>query len=247
MLELTDDIAANWFLDLWTMAPIPSKAKRLRKATVEQLLKRYRIRRIDAATALHTLRQPAIKVADGVAEAAGIRIRSLVARLRVVNSELRDAARKLDELCAALGERPPATVQSDGRRDVAILKSMPGLGRINLATLLAEASGPLSRRDYQALRTLSGVAPVTKRSGKSHIVVRRYAAHVRVRDAVYHWARVAIQHDTKSRRRYVALRQRNHSHGRAIRGVADRLLAVACTLLERQTLFDPELGKTVTA
>jgi hypothetical protein len=29
MLELTDDIAANWFLDLWTMAPIPSKAKRL--------------------------------------------------------------------------------------------------------------------------------------------------------------------------------------------------------------------------
>jgi transposase len=247
MLELTDDIAANWFLDLWTMAPIPSKAKRLRKATVEQLLKRYRIRRIDAATALHTLRQPAIKVADGVAEAAGIRIRSLVARLRVVNSELRDAARKLDELCAALGERPPATAQSDGRRDVAILKSMPGLGRINLATLLAEASGPLSRRDYQALRTLSGVAPVTKRSGKSHIVVRRYAAHVRVREAVYHWARVAIQHDTKSRSRYVALRQRGHSHGRAIRGVADRLLAVACTLLERQTLFDPELGKTVTA
>jgi transposase len=247
MLELTDDIAANWFLDLWTMVPIPSKAKRLRKATIERLLKRYRIRRIDAATALHTLRQPAIKVADGVAEAAGIRIRSLVARLRVVNSELRDAARKLDELCAALAERPPATAQSDGRRDVAILKSMPGLGRINLATLLAEASGPLSRRDYQALRTLSGVAPVTKRSGKSHIVVRRYAAHVRVRDAVYHWARVAIQHDTKSRSRYVALRQRGHSHGRAIRGVADRLLAVACTLLERQTLFDPELGKTVTA
>jgi transposase len=58
---------------------------------------------------------------------------------------------------------------------VAILKSLPGIGRINLATLLAEASGPLSRRDYQALRTLSGVAPVTKRSGKSHVVVMRYA------------------------------------------------------------------------
>ena len=38
---------------------------------------------------------------------------------------------------------------------MAILKSLPGIGRINLATLLAEASGPLSRRDYSALRKLS--------------------------------------------------------------------------------------------
>src|SRR6516164_7140559 len=45
------------------------------------------------------------------------------------------------------------------------------------------------------LRTLSGVAPVTKRSGKSHVVVMRYASHVRLRNTVYHWARVAIQHD----------------------------------------------------
>ena len=36
-----------------------------------------------------------------------------------------------------------------------------------------------------------------------------------------------------------ALRQRGHSHGRALRTVADRLLSVACTLLEQQTLFDP--------
>jgi hypothetical protein len=36
-----------------------------------------------------------------------------------------------------------------------------------------------------------------------------------------------------------ALRQRGHSHGRALRTVADRLLSVTCTLLEQQTLFDP--------
>jgi hypothetical protein len=33
---------------------------------------------------------------------------------------------------------------------------------------------------------LSGAAPVTKRSGKSFIVVRRYSAHVRLRDTIYH-------------------------------------------------------------
>ena len=243
MLELTNDVAADWFLQLWAMVPTPDKAKRIRGSTLAQLLKRHRIRRLDVEMVLCTLRQPAIKVAAGVAEAACVHLRSLAARLRLVNRELRNAECKLDELCAALGEQQSPS----GQGDVAILKSLPGIGRINLATLLAEASGPLSRRDYSALRALPGVAPVTQRSGKSHTVVMRRAAHHRLCNTVYHWARIAIQHDPKSRSRYVALRQRGHSHGRAIRGVADRLLNLLCTLLRRQTVFDPNYSAPATA
>lgn len=164
-----------------------------------------------------------------------------MARLRVANRELHLAEHKLDELCTALSTTasgPENSPVSDG----AILRSLPGIGRITLAILLSEASGPLSRRDYPALRTLSGVAPVTKRSGKSHLVVMRYAAHQRLRNAVFPWARSAVQTDPKSRIRYAALRQRGHSYGRALRGVADRLLGVACTLLKHQTIFDPKLS-----
>src|SRR5262249_20102502 len=157
----------------------------------------------------------AIKVPDGVAAAAGIHIHSLIVRLQVVSRELNDAKRKLDEFCTAIGETGAVSEERAEHRDLAILRSRPGIGRINL---LSEASGPLSRRDYQALRTLSGVAPVTKRSGKSHFVVMRYASHVRLRNTVYHWARVATQHDHESRTRYTALRRRGHSPGRAIRG-----------------------------
>jgi transposase len=163
----------------------------------------------------------------------------LLVRLRPVNDEIRAAEKKLDELCAAL--------EGPVQNDVVIRRSLPGIGRINLATLLAEASGPLSRRDYLALRTLTGVAPVTKRSGKSCIVIMRYGAHARLRNTVYHWARVAVQYDPKCRSRYAALRQRGCSHGRAIRGVADRLLNVACVLLERQTPFDPAYGESIAA
>jgi transposase len=184
-------------------------------------------------------------VPEGIAEAASVHIHSLIVRLQVVNHELRDAEQKLDEMCSAIGKTEVGSDERADHRDVAILRSLPGIGRINLATLLSEASGPLSRRDYQALRTLSGVAPVTKRSGKSHVVVMRYASHVRLRNTVYHWARVATQHDDKSRARYAALRRRGHSHGRAIRGVADRLLAVACVLLQRQTMFDPDFGQAI--
>jgi hypothetical protein len=34
MLELADDLAADWFLDLWSQAPTPAKAVRLRETRV---------------------------------------------------------------------------------------------------------------------------------------------------------------------------------------------------------------------
>ena len=105
MLKIsTEDVAAPWVLDLWNLAPTPAKARRLRAAPVEKLLKQHRIRRIDADTVLRILQEPAIKVADGVAAAASVHLRSLFTRLRVVNRELRQAEAKLDALCAAIGE-----------------------------------------------------------------------------------------------------------------------------------------------
>ena len=128
------------------------------------------------------------------------------------------------------------------QHDVEILASLPGVGRIVLATLLAEAFDALQRRDYAALRSLTGVAPVTKRSGKSCIVVRRQACHDRLANAMYHWARVAVQRDPRSRSKYAALRSRGHSHGRALRSIADRLLNVTCAMLKTGTTFNPSLA-----
>ena len=86
------------------------------------------------------------------------------------------------------------------------------------------------------------MAPVTKRSGKTWVVVMRYAAQVRLRQAVFHWARLAVQIDRTCRGRYEALRARGPSYGRAVRSIADRLLGVACVLLQHQVLFDPNHG-----
>jgi transposase len=241
-LAISDDLAADWFLELWAAAPTPAKAARVRESTVDRILKRHRIRRIAAAEVLALLRQKPLTVAPGTAEAAGAHIRTVAQRLTLVNRQIRHAHRRLDELCARITENEgeSAEGQKPEPRDVTILRSLPGVGRIVLATLLAEASEPLRRRDYHALRTLSGVAPVTRRSGKRCIVIMRQACHMRLRGAVYHWARVAVQHDELSRRRYAELRKRGHSHGRALRSVADRLLAVTCAMLTCRAPFDPE-------
>jgi transposase len=240
MGAFSEDFASDWFLDLWHAVPTPDAAARATNKAIGRILKSHRIRRFDAAAVLGILRQPPLTVAPGTIAAATAHIRTVAARLRLVNTQIKETERRLDELCAAIelaAETAPGQICE--QRDVAILRSYPGLGRINVATLLAEATEPLQRRDYHALRTLSGVAPVTKRSGKSCVVIQRHACNTRLQTAVYHWARVAIQHDPTSRQRYAALRARGHNHARALRSVADRLLYVLCTLLERQVLFDP--------
>jgi len=245
MLQVADDLTAENFLALWECAPTPARAAEIDEARLAKVLKAHRVRRIGAAEALGILRQKPLQVAAGATEAATAHIRVAAERVRLVNRQIKEADRKLEALCARLehpgktpGESEPG--QSSEQRDVTILRSLPGVGRTGLATLLVEATEPLRRRDYQVLRVLSGVAPVTRRSGEARLVTRRMACNERLRQAVYHWARVAMQIDQACKSRYAALRKRGHSHGRALRTIGDRLLAVACAMLKSQTPFDPD-------
>ena len=245
-LDLDSDPGAPWLIELWQAVPKPDKAMRIRERSIAAILKRNRIRRLDAAQVLEILRQPPLTVAAGTTEAARAHIATLIARLRLINRQLAEAHHQLDALTARLASAEDAEPGQVTQRDAEILASLPGIGRIVLATLLAEATDALQRRDYPALRSLTGVAPVTKRSGKTRLVVRRHACHRRLANAVYHWARVATQHDRTSRAKYAALRARGHSHGRALRSVADRLLNVACAMLKSSTTFTPSIATKIT-
>jgi transposase len=237
MLELTDDVTLGWFLALWELLPTPEHARKARRAQVAGILDKNRAYRRDAQDVLSTLKARPLTVAEGTTAAATAHIRVLIARLRLVVTQLKEAQHRLDELSEALAESDPGQINE--QRDVEILRSLPGVGRIVLATLLAEASQPLAVRDYHALRSLAGVAPVTRRSGKRCVVSMRYACHMRLRNALYHWSRVAVQRDPPSRAAYAELRARGHTHGRALRTVADRLLGVACAMLRTGTTYDP--------
>jgi transposase len=136
--------------------------------------------------------------------------------------------------------------QAAEHHDVTVLLSMPGAGRVVAATMLAEASQALAQRDYHALRSYTGVAPVTRQSGKRSSTVMRRSCNQRLRNAVYHWSMGSIQHDERSREQYAALRRKGHSHPRALRGVADRLLAILTAMLKAGTTYDPRLRPPVT-
>jgi transposase len=239
MLHLCPAADAPWLWDLLEAVPTPAHVKRLRKDRVRKLLQANRIRKLGADEVLSELRTPPLRLAPGTVEAASDHVALLLPRLRLILGQRKDCARRIEALLQRMGSETDQEGEKREHRDVAVLRSFPGIGRVVAATMLAEASQPLAARDYHSLRAHAGVAPVTRRSGKRKLVAMRHACNPRLRNALYHWARVSAQHDPRCQAHYSALRQRGHTHGRALRGVADRNLRVLIAMLQTATTYDP--------
>jgi len=259
MLELADgDLNTPWLWALWEKAPTPQRGAALSRVVVARILSVHHIRRLDADAVRAALKKPSLPGADGVAEAGVIHVRSIIARLRLLQTQIRDADRSIEQQLDAWSKldadgasksAPAADVQDSEakpideprrceQRDEVILRSLPGVGTITLATLLAEVREPLDRRDYTALRSLLGVAPITRQSGNSRVVVMRRACSEVLRNAAFNWARAAVQNDARCHERFVALVARGKKKAHAYRAVADHLLRVACAMLRAGTLYD---------
>lgn len=232
-----------WFWALLVRVPTPPRAQRLPAKTVAAVLRVYRIRRLTVATIRDTLQRPAPYVAPGTVEAASTHIGLLLPQLRLLREQRRQVAERIDTLLDELG----TTGDSGQHRDVTILRSLPGVGRVVAATVLAEAARPLVERDYQTLRAHGGIAPVTRQSGKKVSVSMRYGCNPRLRNAFYHWARTSVQSDPHCRAHYDRLRRDGHGHARALRGVVDRSLGVLVAMLTNRTLYDPERRRSPAA
>jgi transposase len=236
LLELAPDknLIDPFFWDVLERFGSPQMAPQADKQNIQALLSQHRIRRLKVGEVIRILRKPALSVAPGALEAATNHIALLVHQLRFVLQQRRDTAKQLNSLLDKLStpDKPGSTT------DAAILASLPGVGPTVLATLLSHAPEVIQKRDLPALRSLSGIAPVTKKSGKSRQVVMRRACIPILRKALYHWARIAVMRDPHFKQHYATLRDGGHFHARALRGVMDRILTITMAMLRQRTLYD---------
>src|ERR1700693_5519509 len=187
LLRLCPSADQPWLLALIKLAPTPTKAQRLRRSSIERLLHQYRIRKWTADQVRTELKTTPLSVAPGVTEATCAHIALLLPRMELLMAQHKLCSKAVQ---TALNERISAEQQRREHRDVDILLSLPGVARVLAATMLAEASQLLAQRNYHALRTLGGIAPVTRQSGKRSAVPRRYGCNHRLGNAFYHWPRV---------------------------------------------------------
>jgi len=237
-----------WLWAILAKLPHPAQWARIGPRRLHTVLRTHRIRRLTAADLLTPLRQPRLRSAPGVADAVALQVQTLVPQLQLLATQLATTQRQIDRGLETLAAEGDTTGE---HRDVVILRSLPGVGRMVTATMLTEAAGLLAARDYATLRAYAGTAPVTKRSGKTlwHVHMR-YACNARLRQALYPWARASLCCDRPTRAYYDRLRARGHRHARALRSVADRWLRILIAMLRERALYDParladHAGRTV--
>lgn len=239
--ELLGNTVRPWHLELWELIPCPDSVRRKRISTVRKILKSSRVRRFDAEGVLKILRTEEINVSDATVQSCVFHITSVVERLKVADRQLREISDSIDRVIETMNEKLKA--EGDGPTDIEILRSIPGVGTVVLATLVAEAWDLVRRRDFKAIRCLGGTAPVTRQSGRTKRVIRRRAVCKSLSTAFHVLGGAAVKHDPVSRARYEELREKGHGYCRSVRTVCDRLLFVACSILEKGELFDKEFRK----
>lgn len=231
--------AANepWFWAMLELAPTPQAASGLSLAQVRAVLGAHRIRRLAGEEVLEAWQSAIAGTGVGVVAAVSARLSLLIPRLRLLHQQRRKSEQELIRCIEAC--RTVFAPQANRPDDLEIALSLPGIGIRVVASLFGEAGHCLAARDLQAFRAQTGMGPITKASGKTRLVVMRRACNPRLREACFHWARIAVQRDPRAKIHYAALRAKGHSHARALRGVTDRLADRFFAMLDQGTLYDP--------
>ena len=133
------------------------------------------------------------------------------------------------------------TATFNAHPDANLFRSLRGAGP-TLAPRLLCAFGSQRDRWNSAddLASYSGIAPVTRQSGKQRVVQRRYACPKFLRQTFHEFADAARKWCTWTRARYKMLKERGMKHHAALRKIARSWIRILFQVWKRRTEFDSE-------
>lgn len=210
-------------------APTPTAAARLSIRRLEALLRRAGrqrnlrmwAERLHAAFATEQLHHDPL-----IERAFGEQVRALVLQ---IDAAARSTAQLLEATEAAFRQHP----------DADIITSFPGVGTITGARILAELGDDKHRfADARALKAYAGAAPVTRASGRSHVVMHRRVKNNRLASAGYIWAFAALSASPAARAFYDQRRAHGDRHAAALRRLFNRNLGQLHHCLQTRASYD---------
>ena len=216
-------------MELLKRWPDPRKLKRADRKLLDRVLKEHNFKneekrkemidRIRSATLLSHDR--------ALIEPAAIAAQCLAKQIPVLQKAIDELDSKIE---AEMKDHP----------DADLFTTLPGAGKA-LAPRLLVAFG--SQRDRYAnadeLATFSGIAPVTKQSGKSRIVHRRFACPKYLRQTFHEFADHARKWCPWSHAYYKYQRSRGMKHHAALRKLASRWIRILFRVWKDRTAYDP--------
>ena len=211
------DLASGDALAVLAAAPTPQAGRALSVARIASALKRGGRERNVTARAeeiKQALRGSQLEAPAVLSGAYGEVVRSTVRIVVEMTSQIATLERELE----ARFERHP---------DAEILRSLPGLGSVLGARVLAEfGDDPTRYADPKARKNYAGTSPITKASGRSRVAIARFARNKRLADALDMWAFCSISNSEGARRHYDARRAAGNTHHQALRALANRWVGI---------------------
>lgn len=124
--------------------------------------------------------------------------------------------------------------------DSALFDSFPGAGPVLALRLLATLGADQDRfQNAHQLQCFTGVAPVTKQSGKKRFVHRRYRCPVFQRQSFHEYAKESILHCRWAAAYYLQQReQKNAPHNTAVRALAFKWQRVIFRCWQNRTPYN---------
>lgn len=231
VLHLFSSLDRDIALEFIHAYPMPEQVARLGAKRMAGFTTRHHYSgRTPTETLLERLRPHLLSASDGTNRGKAFAAIRLAEQLALLNRHLRDYDAEIGRLLAA-------------HPDSRIFTSFPGIGPIVAATLLAGMGEDRNRfPSPEALLAETGLAPVTRASGRSRHVGFRYAANKRMRHAIDWWIFVAVRDDPDwTGTLYTTARAAGQGHHRALRGIGARWTRILWRCWHDHTEYNPGL------
>ncbi|WP_406729231.1 IS110 family transposase [Streptomyces sp. GD-15H] len=215
-------------LELLIKAPTPAAAAKLTRAQITAVLARHRRhnRTAKAATITAALREKHLTLPEPVTTAYAA---TAIAHARLLIALNEQIAEMEAQVRAHFLAHP----------DAEIYLSMPGIGAITGARVLAEfGDDPTRYSSAKARKNYAGTSPITRASGKSHTVQARFVRNNRLADALQAQAFSALRASPGARRYYDKQRAREAGDNPALRQLGNRLVGILHGCLKTRTPYN---------
>jgi transposase len=219
-------------LDLKTKGPLHLLTRFVTPAELRDAGKERLVRHLRAAGGLPKVEDLAARVLAVAAEqtvtvpAERVTAR-LIRELAVEALASRTRLIELDRELEALLQRHP---------DAALIRSLPGMGAVLTAELIAEAGNLARFRSADALAAAAGMAPVLRQSGRTRFLRRPAGGNKGLKRVFYQSAFCSLAHDD-SRAFHERKRREGKRHHQAVIALARRRVNVLWAVVRSRTPF----------
>jgi transposase len=222
------DAASPLVLEVLRRWPDPRQFRRAHPGALKKLFQKYGPKSDEQLQErLRAVRQTPLLTRDAPV------IESLVFRATALAGQLKPVLQQIAAIEQALGKAMKA------HPDAALFQDCPGAGKAMAPRLLAAFGSDRERFTHaDEVAVISGIAPVTRQSGKTKTVRRRRGCSKFLKQTFHEFADHARKWSRWSKAYYAWLKSKGMGHHAAVRKLASRWIRILYRIWKTRTPYD---------